>query len=261
MSKIAEILKSHKKMFVPFITAGDPDLETTKKLILAMEEAGATIIELGIPFSDPMAEGPVIQEADIRALNAGTTTDKVFDMIKEVRKETDIPLVFLTYANPIFHYGTDKFYARCAEAGVDGTIVPDVPYEERGELETACEKYGVDRITNIGRPDPADCQRCERVCVHCFQFGRDRCSQRDYNGYRDDLQKNPGSDGYAGCRGLWYFHPGPGGRDGPAQRRGHRGQRYCEDDRGVRQGLRGTGQRICKEDGGRSETAVIIINI
>ena len=145
MSKIAEVLKNHKKMFVPFITAGDPDLETTKKLILAMEEAGATIIELGIPFSDPMAEGPVIQEADIRALNAGTTTDKVFDMIKEVRKETDIPLVFLTYANPIFHYGTDKFYARCAEAGVDGTIVPDVPYEERGELETACEKYGVDQ--------------------------------------------------------------------------------------------------------------------
>ena len=88
-----------------------------------MEEAGATIIELGIPFSDPMAEGPVIQEADIRALNAGATTDKVFDMIREVRKETDIPLVFLTYANPIFHYGTDKFYARCAEAGVDGTIV------------------------------------------------------------------------------------------------------------------------------------------
>ena len=116
MSKIAEVLKNHKKMFVPFITAGDPDLETTKKLILAMEEAGATIIELGIPFSDPMAEGPVIQEADIRALNAGTT---------------------------------DKFYARCAEAGVDGTIVPDVPYEERGELETACEKYGVDRITMI----------------------------------------------------------------------------------------------------------------
>ncbi len=128
MSKIAEVLKNHKKMFVPFITAGDPDLETTMKLILAMEEAGATIIELGIPFSDPMAEGPVIQEADIRALNAG---------------------VFLTYANPIFHYGTDKFYARCAEAGVDGTIVPDVPYEERGELETACEKYGVDRITMI----------------------------------------------------------------------------------------------------------------
>ncbi len=149
MSKLAGVLKRHKKIFAPFITAGDPDLETTKKLILAMEEAGATLIELGIPFSDPMAEGPVIQEADLRALSAGCTTDKVFDMIKEVREETDIPLVFLTYANPIFHYGTDKFYARCAEVGVDGTIVPDVPYEERGELEAACEKYGVDRITMI----------------------------------------------------------------------------------------------------------------
>ena len=96
-----------------------------------------------------MAEGPVIQAADLRALSNGCTTDKVFDMIAEVRKETDIPLVFLTYANPIFHYGTDKFYRRCAETGVDGTIVPDVPYEEREELEGACRKYGVDRIVMI----------------------------------------------------------------------------------------------------------------
>ena len=160
MSKLAAVLKQHRKIFVPFITAGDPDLETTKKLILAMEEAGATLIELGIPFSDPMAEGPVIQEADLRALSAGCTTDKVFDMIKEVRKETDIPLIFLTYANTIFHYGTDKFYARCAEVGVDGTIVPDVPYEERGELEEACEKYGVDRITMIA---PTSEDRIQRI--------------------------------------------------------------------------------------------------
>ena len=160
MSKLAAVLKQHRKIFVPFITAGDPDLETTKKLILAMEEAGATLIELGIPFSDPMAEGPVIQEADLRALSAGCTTDKVFDMIKEVRKETDIPLVFLTYANPIFHYGTDKFYSRCAEVGVDGTIVPDVPYEERGELEEACDKYGVDRITMIA---PTSEDRIQRI--------------------------------------------------------------------------------------------------
>ncbi len=160
MSKLAAVLRQHRKIFVPFITAGDPDLETTKKLILAMEEAGATLIELGIPFSDPMAEGPVIQEADLRALSAGCTTDKVFDMIKEVRNETDIPLVFLTYANPIFHYGTDKFYARCAEVGVDGTIVPDVPYEERGELEEACDKYGVDRITMIA---PTSEDRIQRI--------------------------------------------------------------------------------------------------
>ena len=148
MSKLAAALQG-KKVFAPFITAGDPDLETTKKLILALEKAGASLVELGIPFSDPMAEGPVIQAADLRALSNGCTTDKVFDMIAEVRKETDIPLVFLTYANPIFHYGTDKFYRRCAETGVDGTIVPDVPYEEREELEGACRKYGVDRIVMI----------------------------------------------------------------------------------------------------------------
>ena len=148
MNKLAAALQG-KKVFAPFITAGDPDLETTKKLILAMAEAGASLVELGIPFSDPMAEGPVIQAADLRALAGGGTTDKVFAMIAEVRKETDIPLVFLTYANPIFHYGTDRFYRRCAEVGVDGTIVPDVPYEERAELDGACAKYGVDRIVMI----------------------------------------------------------------------------------------------------------------
>ena len=148
MNKLAAALQG-KKVFAPFITAGDPDLETTKKLILAMAEAGASLVELGIPFSDPMAEGPVIQAADLRALAGGCTTDKVFAMIAEVRKETDIPLVFLTYANPIFHYGTDRFYRRCAEVGVDGTIVPDVPYEERAELDGACAKYGVDRIVMI----------------------------------------------------------------------------------------------------------------
>lgn len=150
MNKLAAALQG-KKVFAPFITAGDPDLETTKKLILAMAEAGASLVELGIPFSDPMAEGPVIQAADLRALAGGCTTDKVFAMIAEVRKETDIPLVFLTYANPIFHYGTDRFYRRCAEVGVDGTIVPDVPYEERAELDGACAKYGVDRIVMIAR--------------------------------------------------------------------------------------------------------------
>lgn len=149
MSKLSSALQKHKKLFIPFITAGDPDLETTKKLILAMEKAGASAVELGIPFSDPMAEGPVIQTADLRALEAGCTTDRIFAMLREVREETQIPLVFLTYANPVFHYGTERFYARCAETGVDGTIVPDVPYEERGELEEACQKYGVDRITMI----------------------------------------------------------------------------------------------------------------
>ena len=149
MSKIAAAFKKHPKAFIPFITSGDPDLATTKKLVLAMAEAGAAIVELGIPFSDPVAEGLVIQEADTRALKNGCTTDKIFAMIKELRQECDVPLVFLTYINPIFTYGVDKFYAQCQDAGVDGTIVPDVPFEEKGEILTACQKYGIDLISLI----------------------------------------------------------------------------------------------------------------
>jgi tryptophan synthase alpha chain len=155
MSKIAAAFQKHPKAFVPFITSGDPDLETTKKLILALDKAGATVVELGIPFSDPVAEGEVIQQANLRALKKGCTTDKIFDMIKEVRKETQVPLVFLTYINPIFTYGTDKFYAKCAEVGVDGTIIPDIPFEEKGEVLDSCKKYGVDLISLIA-PTSAD---------------------------------------------------------------------------------------------------------
>jgi tryptophan synthase alpha chain len=155
MSKIAAAFQKHPKAFVPFITSGDPDLETTKKLILALDKAGATVVELGIPFSDPVAEGEVIQQANLRALKKGCTTDKIFDMIKEVRKETQVPLVFLTYINPIFTYGTDKFYAKCAEVGVDGTIIPDIPFEEKGEVLESCKKYGVDLISLIA-PTSAD---------------------------------------------------------------------------------------------------------
>lgn len=155
MSKIAAAFQKHPKAFVPFITSGDPDLETTKKLIIAMDKAGATVVELGIPFSDPVAEGEVIQQANLRALKKGCTTDKIFDMIKEVRKETQVPLVFLTYINPIFTYGTDKFYAKCAEVGVDGTIIPDIPFEEKAEVLGSCKKYGVDLISLIA-PTSAD---------------------------------------------------------------------------------------------------------
>jgi tryptophan synthase alpha chain len=155
MSKIAAAFQKHPKAFVPFITSGDPDLEITKKLIVAMDKAGASVVELGIPFSDPVAEGEVIQQANLRALKKGCTTDKIFDMIKEVRKETQVPLVFLTYINPIFTYGTDKFYAKCAEVGVDGTIIPDIPFEEKAEVLGSCKKYGVDLISLIA-PTSAD---------------------------------------------------------------------------------------------------------
>ena len=118
MSKIANAFKDGKA-FIPFITCGDPDIETTEKVVREAVKNGADLIELGIPFSDPTAEGPVIQEADIRALSAGMTTDKVFELLKEVRKEVDIPIVFMTYANPVYHYGTDKFFEKASEAGAD----------------------------------------------------------------------------------------------------------------------------------------------
>lgn len=139
----------HGKAFIPFITGGDPNLETTKRLIIAMEEAGADLIEIGLPFSDPIAEGIVIQEANERALAAGCTTDRLFDMVKEVRKMVKVPLVFLTYINPIFTYGKERFMQRCVECGIDGLIVPDLPYEEKGEIREICEQYHVVLVSMI----------------------------------------------------------------------------------------------------------------
>lgn len=148
MSNTANAFK-HGKAFIPFVTAGDPNLEVTKEIILAMEKAGADLIEIGIPFSDPVAEGVVIQAADERALKAGTTTDKIFDMVAKVRKESNIPLAFMTYINPVYVYGVDKFCKKAAELGVDALIIPDVPYEEKNEVAPFCDKYGIDLISFI----------------------------------------------------------------------------------------------------------------
>ena len=148
MTKIADAF-ANGKAFIPFLTCGDPDLETTEKLIGAIAEAGADLIELGIPFSDPTAEGPVIQDANLRALSASTTTDKIFDMVRRVRQTVSIPMVFMTYANVIFSYGADRFLKTAAEIGMNGIIVPDVPFEEKQEFEPLCQKYGLDQISMI----------------------------------------------------------------------------------------------------------------
>ena len=148
MSNIYKAFEN-KKAFIAFLTAGDPDFETSVRNFKAVAEAGADLIEIGIPFSDPIAEGPVIQEADIRALEAGMTTDKVFDLLKEVRKDVDIPIVFMTYANPVFHYGADRFFKNASEAGADGIIIPDCPFEERHEFDEVAAKYGMDFISMI----------------------------------------------------------------------------------------------------------------
>ena len=137
------------KAFIPFITCGDPSLEVTEQLVYAAEEAGADLVELGIPFSDPTAEGPVIQAANTRALSGGVTTDKIFDMVRKIRKNTQIPLVFMTYANVVYSYGTDRFLQTAAEIGMDGLILPDVPFEEKAEFDEPCKKYGLYLISLI----------------------------------------------------------------------------------------------------------------
>ena len=137
------------KAFIPFITCGDPDIETTGKLIRAAVKNGADLIELGIPFSDPTAEGPVIQGANIRALQGGVTTDKIFDFVRELRKDVTIPLVFMTYANVVFSYGAEDFIRTCNEIGIDGIILPDLPFEEKEEFSPLCKQYDVALISLI----------------------------------------------------------------------------------------------------------------
>ncbi|NLP15254.1 MAG: tryptophan synthase subunit alpha [Clostridium sp.] len=140
---------SNGKAFIPFITAGYPSLEITQQLVWEMAKAGADLIELGIPFSDPVAEGPVIQEANYCALSAGTTTDKIFDMVENIRKSCDVPLAFMTYANPVFTYGAERFMKKSREVGIDAVIIPDVPFEEKDEFLPFCSKYGIEFISMI----------------------------------------------------------------------------------------------------------------
>ena len=142
MSRISEAFNRSHKVFIPFVTCGDPDLDTTRAIVKEMAANGADIIELGIPFSDPTAEGPVIQEANIRA-------DDVMNMVAELRNDVDVALVFMTYANVVFSYGIERFVSRCADIGIDGIILPDVPFEEKREFDDICQKYQVDFISMI----------------------------------------------------------------------------------------------------------------
>lgn len=148
MSNICHAFENGKA-FIAFITCGDPDLETTAAAVRAAVANGADLIELGIPFSDPTAEGPVIQGANIRALQGGVTTDKIFDLVRELRRDVTIPLVFMTYANVVFSYGADRFLSACRDIGIDGLILPDVPYEEKEEFLPQCRQYGIDLISLI----------------------------------------------------------------------------------------------------------------
>jgi len=164
--KIAEAFNG-KKALIVFITGGDPDIKTTERLIIAMEEAGADIIEIGIPFSDPIAEGVVIQQADERALAGGTNTDSLFEMVKKIRRRVKIPLLFMTYINPVYRYGKERFMKNCQESGIDGIIVPDLPFEERDELKNECDKYDVTLISMIA---PTTGDRVEKIAKEAKGF-------------------------------------------------------------------------------------------
>ena len=186
MNKIHNAFEN-KKAFIGFLTAGDPTFEDSFNNIMAMVKGGADLIEIGIPFSDPIAEGPVIQDANIRALSHGMTTDRAFELAEKVRQNTDIPICFMTYLNPVFKYGYDRFFERCQKIGVDGLICPDMPYEEKHEAADVAQKYGVSVISLIA-PTSEDRIKMiaseRRIHLHRFVNGRYRSSQRDKDRYR-----------------------------------------------------------------------------
>ena len=166
MSKIAKAFENGKA-FIAFLTAGDPSADKTVEFILEMEKAGADLVEIGIPFSDPTAEGPVIQDANLRALDKGISMDDVFGIVEKVREKTQIPLVFLTYMNPVHHYGYESFFAKCEETGVDGIITPELPFEEKGELKEFADRYGVDLISMIA---PTSDERIRKIAKEATGF-------------------------------------------------------------------------------------------
>lgn len=166
MNKIESAFQNGKA-FIPFITCGDPDLDTTAAVVKAMAANGADVIELGIPFSDPTAEGPVIMEANIRALHGGATTDRVFAMVREQLQDVTVPLIFMTYANVVYSYGAERFFSTCKEIGISGIILPDLPYEEKGEFQEVCQKYDVSLISMIA---PTSKQRIAMIAKEAEGF-------------------------------------------------------------------------------------------
>ncbi|MBO6141256.1 MAG: tryptophan synthase subunit alpha [Ruminococcus sp.] len=163
----AALKEKNEKALITFVTAGDPDMETTEKCVLEMFEQGADIIELGVPFSDPIAEGPTIQRASLRSLKGGTTLDKIFDLVKSIRQKTDKPLLLMMYINTIFKYGTERFFENCKAVSIDGVIVPDMPFEERDEIQGTADKYG---IYNINLVAPTSKERVKMIAENSKGF-------------------------------------------------------------------------------------------
>lgn len=165
--KFKDLEEKNEKAMIPFITAGDPNFSLTEKLVYAMEKAGADIIELGIPYSDPIADGPVIQNSSLRSLKNGTKISKIMDKVSKIRENTDIPLVYLVYYNCIFKYGMEKFISECKTSGIDGIIIPDLPIEEREDILKIADNYGVALIPLIA---PTSKERIKKIVTHASGF-------------------------------------------------------------------------------------------
>ena len=215
MSKIKKAFEKGKA-FIPFITCGDPDLETTAAVVRAAVENGADLIELGIPFSDPTAEGPVIQGANIRALKGGVTTDKIFDLVRELRQDIEIPMVFMTYANVVFSYGSERFIAACSELGIDGLILPDLPFEEKDEFQPLCRQYGVDLISLIA---PTSENRIAMIAkeaegfIYILKPRSYRSAKRDQNRSSFHCIRSKREHRCSVCHRIWHFNTGTGKED------------------------------------------------
>ncbi|MFP3041510.1 tryptophan synthase subunit alpha [Treponema primitia] len=179
----------NKSAFIGFVTGGDPSIEKSEEFILEMIRAGADLVEIGIPFSDPIAEGPVIQEANIRALSAGATVEKLFGLVKSLRAKTEVPLVFLTYLNPVFHYGYDAFFKRSRDVGLDGIIIPDLPFEEQAEVREAAVKYGIDIISLIAPTSRSRIQEIAKAATGFIYL----VSSMGVTGVRSEIRTDLGS--------------------------------------------------------------------
>lgn len=252
MSKLEKVFDTpNKKAFIGFLTAGDPDADSTVQFILEMEKAGADLIEIGIPFSDPTAEGVVIQEANIRSLGNGMTTDGVFEIVKRVREQSQIPLAFMTYVNPVFHYGYEKFFTKCEELGISAIIIPDVPYEEKAEVEAPAKAHGVKVISMVA---PTSESRIRQIASEAEGFIY-VVSSMGVTGVRSEIKTDlPGHRGKYPCRNrcslchrLRYQHTRTGKGYGSYLRRSHRRKRHREDHCKVWQRCSSLYRRICEE--------------
>lgn len=165
--KFKELKGKNEKAMISFITAGDPNFEVTEKLVYSMEEAGADIVELGIPYSDPIADGPTIQKSSARSLKNGTTIAKIMDSVENIRLKTEIPLVYLVYYNSVFKYGIEKFISQCSKVGIDGIIIPDLPIEERADILKIAGKYDVSLIPLIA---PTSKERIKKIVTNASGF-------------------------------------------------------------------------------------------